>query len=168
MREGYYYPPAKFISQANAGDPAIRARFTEDRFPECFKEYADLLSWDRYWHTTLDTSNPPLLEVVRRRSPQCSYNCIDRHVATDRNKTAIMWVPEPEAADPVAITYQELYGRVNEFAALLRDFCGLKTGDRVTFHLPMVPALPISMLACARLGVIHSEVFEQLQRCRVR
>ena len=157
--EEYYYPPAKFISQANAGDPAIRARFTEDRFPECFKEYADLLSWDRYWHTTLDTSNPPFWKWFVGGHLNASYNCIDRHVATDRNKTAIMWVPEPENADPVAITYQELYERVNQFAALLRDFCGLRTGDRVTFHLPMVPELPISMLACARLGVIHSEVF---------
>ena len=52
-----------------------------------------------------------------------------------------------------------MYERVNEFAALLRDFCGVKTGDRITFHLPMTPELPIAMLACARLGVIHSEVF---------
>ena len=57
------------------------------------------------------------------------------------------------------ITYQELYVRVNEFAALLRDFAKLKTGDRVTLHMPMVPELPITMLACARLGVIHSQVF---------
>ncbi|HLQ61199.1 MAG TPA: acetate--CoA ligase, partial [Candidatus Acidoferrales bacterium] len=68
-------------------------------------------------------------------------------------------VPEPEAEAAQVISYQELYRRVNEFAALLRDFCGLKAGDRVTFHLPMVPELPVSMLACARLGVIHSEVF---------
>ncbi|MGA2036585.1 MAG: acetate--CoA ligase, partial [Acidimicrobiales bacterium] len=61
--------------------------------------------------------------------------------------------------DTQAITYQELHRRVNEFAALLRDFCGLKTGDRVTFHLPMIPELPVAMLACARLGVVHSEVF---------
>ena len=54
--EGYFYPPAKFVGQANAADPAIRDRFVEDKFPECFKEYADLLSWDSYWHTTLDTS----------------------------------------------------------------------------------------------------------------
>jgi acetyl-CoA synthetase len=68
-------------------------------------------------------------------------------------------VPEPETDDTEAITYQELYRQVNEFAALLRDFCGVRAGDRVTFHLPMVPQLPVSMLACARLGVIHSEVF---------
>ena len=84
---------------------------------------------------------------------------MDRQLEKDRNKAALIWVPEPESAETQAITYQELYKRVNEFAALLRDFCGLKEGDRVTFHLPMVPELPVSMLACARLGVIHSEVF---------
>ena len=78
---------------------------------------------------------------------------------TSRNKAAFIWVPEPESEATKAITYQELYRRVNEFAALLRGFCGVRTGDRVTFHLPMVPELPVSMLACARLGVIHSEVF---------
>src|SRR5208283_6008343 len=57
------------------------------------------------------------------------------------------------------VTYRELYVRVNEFAALLRDFCGLKQGDRVTIHMPMVPELPITMLACARLGIVHSVVF---------
>src|SRR5450759_3582582 len=157
--EGYYYPPAKFIGQANAADPAIRERFSEAHFPECFKEYADLLSWEKYWHTTLDTSNPPFWKwFVGGRLNAC-YNCVDRHLASDRNKAALIWVPEPEAQDTQAITYQELYRRVNEFAALLRDFGQLKTGDRVTFHMPMVPELPVSMLACARLGVIHSEVF---------
>ncbi len=57
--EEFYYPPAKFIAQANAADPSIFERFSEERFPDCFKEYADLLDWDAYWHTTLDTSNPP-------------------------------------------------------------------------------------------------------------
>ena len=157
--EDYYYPPAKFIGQANASDPTIFARFSETHFPECFKEYADLLDWDTYWHTTLDTSHPPFWKwFVGGRLNAC-YNCVDRHLATSRNKAALIWVPEPEVEDTKAITYQELYGRVNEFAALLRDFCGVQAGDRVTLHLPMVPELPISMLACARLGVIHSEVF---------
>ena len=57
--EDYYHPPASFIAQANAADPAIFERFAEENFPECFKEYADLLTWDQYWHTTLDTSNAP-------------------------------------------------------------------------------------------------------------
>ena len=157
--EDYYRPPAKFVAQANAGDPAIIERFGEEHFPECFREYADLLTWDTYWHTTLDTSRPPFWKwFVGGRLNAC-YNCVDRHLATSRNKAAFIWVPEPEDQDTRAITYQELYRRVNEFAALLRGFGGVDTGDRVTFHLPMVPELPVSMLACARLGAIHSEVF---------
>src|ERR1700736_1459498 len=157
--EEYYYPSPKFIGQANLTDPSIMERFSEKHFPECFREYADMLTWDQYWHTTLDTSNPPFWKwFVGGRLNAC-YNCVDRHLATSHNKAALIWVPEPETEQTQAITYQELYKRVNEFAALLRDFCGLKQGDRVTFHLPMVPELPVSMLACARLGVIHSEVF---------
>ncbi len=157
--EGYYQPPARFIGQANAADPDILERFSEEHFPDCFKEYADLLTWDTYWQTTLDTSNPPFWKWFVGGRLNVSYNCVDRHLATSRNKAAIIWVPEPEEERTEAVTYQDLYGRVNEFAALLRDFCGVKVGDRVTFHLPMVPELPVSMLACARLGVIHSEVF---------
>jgi acetyl-CoA synthetase len=157
--EEHYFPPAEFIAQANAADPSIFGRFGEDRFPDCFKEYADLLSWDAYWHTTLDTSNPPFWKwFVGGRLNAC-FNCVDRHLTTRPNQAALIWVPEPEAEPSQAITYRELYRRVNEFAALLRDSCGLKAGDRVTFHLPMVPELPVSMLACARLGVVHSEVF---------
>ena len=157
--EELYYPPAKFIGQANASDPAIFQRFSEEHFPECFKEYADLLTWDRYWHTTLDTSNPPFWKWFVGGRLNASYNCVDRHLARDPNKAALLWVPEPEQEPTVAVTYQELYRRVNELAALLQGFAGVKTGDRVTFHLPMVPELPVAMLACARLGVIHSQVF---------
>jgi acetyl-CoA synthetase len=157
--EAYFQPPPRFIGQANASDPSIFERFSEKNFPECFKEYADLLTWDHYWHTTLDTSNPPFWKWFVGGKLNVSYNCVDRHLATSGNKAAIIWVPEPESEGPEAITYRDLYVRVNEFAALLQGFGGVKTGDRVTFHLPMVPELPVSMLACARLGVIHSEVF---------
>ena len=157
--EEYFSPPPRFIGQANANDPAIFERFAEKNFPECFKEYADLLTWDKYWHTTLDTSNPPFWKWFVGGKLNASYNCVDRHLAQYRNKAALIWVPEPEAEATQVITYQELYKRVNEFAALLMDFCGLKAGDRITFHLPMVPELPIAMLACARLGVIHNQVF---------
>ncbi|HYL07602.1 MAG TPA: acetate--CoA ligase [Candidatus Udaeobacter sp.] len=157
--EEYFYPPAGFIGQANASDPAIRERFSEKNFPECFKEYADLLTWDKYWHTTLDTSNAPFWKWFVGGRLNASFNCVDRHLPKYRNKAAFIWVPELEDQVTQVITYQELYARVNEMAALLRDFCGVKAGDRVTLHLPMVPELPITMLACARLGVIHSEVF---------
>jgi acetyl-CoA synthetase len=157
--EEYFYPSAKFIGQANVSDPSIRERFSQDHFPECFKEYADLLDWDEYWHTTLDSSNPPFFKWFVGGKLNASYNCVDRHLKEDRNKAAIIFVPEPEDEPSEGITYQELYRRVNEFAALLRDFCGAKQGDRITFHLPMTPELPVAMLACARLGVIHSQVF---------
>jgi len=157
--EEYYYPSAKFIGQANMADPDILNRFAEDKYPECFREYADMLSWDQYWHTTLGTSDPPFWKWFVGGKLNASYNCIDRHLAQYKNKAALIFVPEPETEAPVSVTYRELYVRVNEFAALLRDHCGLKAGDRVTIHLPMIPELPVSMLACARLGVIHSVVF---------
>jgi acetyl-CoA synthetase len=157
--EEYFYPPARFIGQANASDPAIFDRFTEEHFPECFREYAELLDWDEYWHTTLDTSNPPFWKWFVGGRLNASYNCIDRHLATKANKAAFIWVPEPEAEETRTITYREMYRRVNELAAMLSGFCSLRTGDRVTLHMPMVPDLPVSMLACARLGVVHSEVF---------
>jgi acetyl-CoA synthetase len=157
--EEYYQPPAKFAEQANASDPAILEQFAEDKFPECFRAYGELLDWYKPWHTTLDTSNAPFWKWFVGGELNASYNCVDRHLADKANKAALIWVPEPETEAHVAITYRELYARVNEFAALLRDFCGLKAGDRVTFHMPMVPELPIAMLAAARLGVIHSQVF---------
>jgi len=157
--EEFVYPPAKFVGQANLTDPTIMQRFSEPNFPECFREYADMLSWDQYWHTTLDQADPPFWKWFVGGKINACYNCVDRHLDKYKNKAAILFVPEPESESPVAITYQDLFVRVNEMAALLRDFAGLKAGDRVTIHLPMTPELPITMLACARLGVIHSVVF---------
>jgi len=159
QEEEYFYPSAQFVAQANMTDPGIHERFSLEHFPECFKEYADLLTWYQYWHTTLDTSDAPCWKWFVGGKINASYNCVDRHLAQYRNKAALIWVPEPEDEPHRVLTYQELYVRVNEVAALLRDFAGLKAGDRVTLHLPMVPELPITMLACARLGVIHSVVF---------
>ncbi|MDP7077766.1 MAG: AMP-binding protein, partial [Desulfobacterales bacterium] len=157
--EGYYHPSAKFISQANMTDEKIYDRFSLENFPNCFKDYADLLDWDQYWHTILDTSDAPCWKWFVGGRINASHNCIDRHLEKNKNKTAIHFVPEPENEKIEHITYQELFVRVNELAALLQEFTGLKSGDRVTLHLPMTAELPITMLACARLGVIHSEVF---------
>src|SRR5688572_16057009 len=157
--EELFLPPGKFIGQAYLTDPAVVERFSEEHFPECFREYGDLLTWDTYWHTTLDTSNPPFWKWFVGGKLNASFNCIDRHLAKHKNKAAIIFVPEPDDEPTFTLTYQELYIKVNEVAAVLRDFCGLKTGDRVTIHMPMIPELPITMLACARLGVIHSVVF---------
>src|SRR5215468_171771 len=157
--EELYYPPKQFIEQANLKDPQVMERFSEKNFPKCFEEYAEMLTWNQRWHTVLDTNDPPFWKWFVGGKLNASYNCVDRHLAKYRNKGAIIFVPEPENEEPVIITYQELYNRVNETAAMLRDFVGLKAGDRVTIHMPMIAELPITMLACARLGVIHSVVF---------
>jgi len=159
QEEDYYYPSEEFKAQANVNDKSIYDRFSLDNFPECFTEYADLLDWDEKWHTTLDTSDAPLWKWFVGGKLNVSYNCIDRHLAKNKNKTAIHFVPDSEDERIEHITYQELYTRVNEVAAVFRDFCGLKAGDRATLHLPMTAELPITMLALARLGVIHSVVF---------
>jgi len=157
--EKFYHPSTKFIAQANLTDSGMFERFSLDNFPNCFKEYADLLDWYEYWDEILDTSDAPCWKWFKGGKINASYNCVDRHLAKNKNKTAIHFVPEPEDEKVEHITYQELFVRVNEFAALLQDFAGLKAGDRVTLHMPMIAELPITMLACARLGVIHSEVF---------
>ncbi|RJQ68781.1 MAG: acetate--CoA ligase [Desulfobacteraceae bacterium] len=159
QEEDYFYPSMRFIAQANMTDPTIYDRFSLENFPNCYKEYADMLDWDAYWHTLLDTSDAPCWKWFVGGRLNASHNCIDRHLAKNKNKTAIHFVPELEEEKIEHITYQELFVRVNELAALLRDFAGLKPGDRATLHMPMSAELPIAMLACARLGVIHSEVF---------
>src|SRR4029450_11127926 len=137
--EEYYEPPASFVAQANAADPAIFERFGEEPFPGCLKESADLPTGEAQGRTPLDTSTPPFWKwFVGGRLNAC-VNCVDRHLPTSADKAAFIWVPEPENEDTQTITYQDLYDRVNEFAALLRDFGGVEAGDRVTFHLPMLP-----------------------------
>lgn len=159
QEENLYTPSEEFISQANMSDKEVFDRFSLDNFPECFREYADLLTWDKPWETTLDTSEAPSWKWFVGGKLNASYNCVDRHLEKYKNKAAIIYVPEPEEEAHEVVTYQELYVRVNEMAALLQDKIGLKTGDRVTIHMPMVPELPVTMLALARLGVIHSVVF---------
>ena len=157
--EEFYHPSPKFIAQANMADESVYERFSLENFPNCFKEYADLLDWYEYWDEILDSSDAPCYKWFKGGKINASYNCVDRHLPKYKNKTAIHFVPELEEEKVDHVTFQELYVRVNEMAALLRDFAGLKRGDRVTLHLPMSAELPITMLACARLGVIHSQVF---------
>jgi len=158
QEEELIQPKEEFIRQANMTDVGIYERFSEENYPECFKEYADMLSWDRYWTQILDASNPPFFKWFVGGKLNACYNCVDRHLEKYGNKAAIIFAPEPEDEPYQFITYKELYRRVNEFAALLLDM-GVKENDVVTFHMPMVAELPISMLACARIGAIHSEVF---------
>jgi acetyl-CoA synthetase len=157
--EEYYRPSKEFIAQANLTDAAFVKKFSEKNFPKCFDHYAELLDWDKPWRKTLDTTKPPFWKWFVGGKLNACYNCVDRHLAKYKNKAALIFVPEQETEATTVITYLELYKRVNEVAAMLRDFAGLKTGDRVTIHMPMIPELPITMLACARLGVVHSVVF---------
>jgi acetyl-CoA synthetase len=92
--EEYYYPSAKFIGQGNLSDPSVNDRFSEQNYPECFREYADMLSWDQYWHTTLDTSDPPFWKWFVGGKLNASYNCIDRHLAKYKNKARFLWSEE--------------------------------------------------------------------------
>ncbi len=117
--EEYHYPPPGFIAQANAAEPRIRERFREENFPECFKEYADLLAWDKYWHTTLDTSNPPFWKWFGGGRLNACYNCVDRHLARYRNKAALIWVPL--ACARLGIIHSEVFG----------GFSGAACGDRI-------------------------------------
>ena len=159
QEQNYFPVPKDFIAQANLTDKGVFKRFALEKFPGYYREFAELLDWYKKWDKIFDGSKPPFWRWFVGGKINASYNCVDRHLAKHRNKTAIHFVPEPENDAIQHVTYQELYVRVNEFAALLRDFCGLKAGDRVTLHMPMVAELPITMLACARLGVIHSQVF---------
>lgn len=157
--EEYFYPSPTFVGQANLTDESIFDRYSLDNFPDYYTEFAELLSWYKYWDEVLDTSDAPCWKWFKGGKLNASYNCIDRHLVNNKNKTAIHFVPELEEERVQHVTYQELFVRVNEFAQLLKDTAGLKKGDRVTIHMPMSAELPITMLACARIGVIHSVVF---------
>jgi len=152
--QDYFRPPAKFVGQANASDPAIYDEVGD--FPDGFEKYAELLDWDEHWEETFDGSDPPFFEWFVGGKLNASHNCIDRHLDERKNQTALLW--EGEGGERRNITYQDLYRRVNEFAAALRSV-GVEEDDIVTVHLPMVPALPVTMLACARIGAPHSVVF---------
>ena len=78
--EEYYDPPPRIVQEANANDPAIRERFSEEHFPDCFVEYAELLTWDKKWDTVLDTSNPPFFKWWVGGKLNACVNCVDRHL----------------------------------------------------------------------------------------
>jgi acetyl-CoA synthetase len=151
-----FEPPAEFVEQANVSDPAIYDEF-EENWPDCWEAAADLLDWYDDYDQVLDASTPPFYEWFTDGKLNASYNCIDRHLeAGEKNRVAIKW--EGEEGETRTYTYQDLYREVNEFAAALRDL-GVGEDDVVTMYMPMVPELPIAMLACARIGAPHSVVF---------
>ncbi len=118
------------------------------------------LEFFKKWDTVLDYDwgDAMRIEWFKGAKLNVSYNCLDRHIKTARkNKAALMWQGEP-VDDARTYTYIEMYYEVNKFANVLKSK-GVKKGDRVALYLPMIPELPIAMLACARIGAIHMIVF---------
>lgn len=125
--------------------------------PEAF--WADIAKREIHWFEPWDHVfewNPPFVKWFAGAKTNAAYNCIDRHLEARGDKVAILWEGEP--GDVREITYKELHRLVCRFANVLKAR-GLKTGDRAIVYMPMVPELPVALLACARLGVIHSVVF---------
>src|SRR5512136_3220762 len=116
------------------------------------------LTWTKKWDKVLDYDfHKPYIKWFQGGKLNASVQCLDRHLSTaTRNKAALIW--EADGGEYKTFTYQQLYMEVNKFANVLKKK-GVKKGDRVTIYLPMIPELAISMLACARIGAIHSIVF---------
>ncbi len=159
--EELYYPNRTEAKNARVKNICeyneLVARATED-----FEGYWDQLakekiSWFKPYNQVLDESNAPFYKWFVGGKLNASYQCIDRHLDSRKNKAAIIF--EGELGDKQIITYRELYHRVNKTANLLKNRFGVKKGDRVVIYMPMIPEAAISMLACARIGAIHSVVF---------
>lgn len=156
-----YAPSPDFVRNANvSGMPAYQALFNRAAAdPEGFwEELATTeLHWFKRWDRVLDWDNPPFAKWFAGATTNASYNCLDRHLTGPRrDKAAIIFEGEP--GDQRTITYAELHRLVSRFANVLKAR-GYKAGDRAIVYMPMVPEAAIAMLACARLGVIHSVVF---------
>ncbi|HEY9506885.1 MAG TPA: AMP-binding protein, partial [Gemmatimonadales bacterium] len=147
-------PPKAFAESANATETLIETG-TRDRLA-FWAEQARTLDWFRPWDQVLEWSPPHAKWFVGGRL-NASVNCLDRHLrGARRNKAAIIWEGEP--GDRQVMTYWELAREVNRCANALRRL-GITRGDRVAIYLPMIPQAAIAMLACARIGAVHSVVF---------
>jgi len=150
-----YRPPKSFVENAVVKDPKVWEKARQDR-EAYWAEWARQLHWYSPWQRVLDWQPPHAKWFVGGKTNIC-YNCVDRHIeAGRRNKAAIIWEGEP--GDRRVLTYWDLYREVNQFANVLKGL-GVQKGDRVAIYMPMIPELPIAMLACARIGAVHSVVF---------
>src|ERR687897_60638 len=151
-----FEPASGFRANANVRDTTVYAEAERD--PDAFwARFASELEWSRKWTSVLDWSDPPHAKWFVGGQINVSANCIDRHIRTARrNKAAIIWEGEP--GDRRTLTYFDLYRQVGQFANVMKSL-GVKRGDRVALYLPLIPELAIAMLACARIGAVHSVVF---------
>ena len=153
--ERLFPPPEECSQNANMADPDIYQRAAKD--PEAYwAQAAESLEWMRKWDRVLDW-NPPIAQWFVGGKLNVSVNCLDRHVrGWRRNKAAFIWEGEP--GEERVLTFADLYREVNRFANAMKRL-GVQKGDRVTIYMPMIPELPIALLACARIGAPHSVVF---------
>ncbi|WP_433352249.1 acetate--CoA ligase [Microtetraspora malaysiensis] len=150
-----FAPPADLAASANV-TAADYDEAAEDRLG-FWERAAERLTWAERWTNTLEW-NPPFAKWFVGGKLNVAYNCVDRHVEAGRgDKVAYYWEGEPEG-DSRTITYADLQREVSKAANALEEL-GVRKGDRVAIYMPMIPELPISLLACARIGAIHSVVF---------
>ena len=151
-----FEPSAEFVQQAVVKDAAVYEE--ADRDPEGFwARFAHELEWSQPWSRVLEW-NPPHAKWFVDGKINASVNCVDRHVRTARrNKAALIWEGEP--GDRRTLTYWDLYQEVNRFANVLKGL-GVGKGDRVAVYLPMIPELPVAMLACARIAPFTASSLE--------
>lgn len=128
--------------------------------PETFwEEIADTFTWQKKWDKTLEWDfSKPEVKWFQGGKLNITENCLDRHLEKQGNKTAIIWEPNDPDEESRYISYRQLYVKVSRFANVLKNN-GIKKGDRVCIYMPMIPELAIAMLACARIGAVHSIVF---------
>ncbi len=156
MTEDRLFPPSdEFAATANAG-AEIYAEADADYLAFWKKQALSRLSWFKEPTVVLDDSNAPFFKWFTDGEINVSYNCLDRNLEDKGDKVAFHWVGEP--GDTQDITYRDLYERVTKLANGLKSL-GVEKGDRVAIYLGMVPELPVALLACARIGAIHSVVF---------
>jgi acetyl-CoA synthetase len=157
--ERSFAPPEAFAASARCGGLDEYRRLYQESIhsPETFwSRVAEELHWFKKWDKVLEW-DPPHAKWFVGGETNISYNCLDRHLDGPRaDKTAFLWEGEP--GDTRALTYRELHHEVCKFANVLKHL-GIQQGDRVCIYMPMVPELPIAMLACARIGAAHSVVF---------
>jgi acetyl-CoA synthetase len=156
LREERSFPPTEeFTNQANA-QPGIHEEAAADYLAFWDLQAKERITWFKEPTVVLDDSNPPFYQWFADGELNLSYNCLDRHLEEQGDKVAYHWVGEPD--DRRTITYRDLHEHVGRFANALKSL-GVERGDRVAIYLGMIPELPIAMLACARIGAIHSVVF---------
>ncbi len=158
-REDVFWPSEEMKEKAWLSDPEIYEKAMKD--PEQFwtEKAKEGLAWYNDDFKKAYEWNPPYYKWFIGGKINAAYNCLDRHMDTStKGKRALIWVPEPPDEDVRTFTYEDLYKKVNKFANVLKDL-GVKKGDRVGIYMPMIPEALVAMLACARLGAIHSVVF---------